>query len=108
MARVVWRFIILTKTGAIIVMSGRWLPPSKGSLTITTSPSATWGNAQDRVDAGRHGAEMRRDVRCLRDQVALCIEDRTRKVESLLDVGRVGVRRSVTPISSATPARRWR
>ena len=46
--------------------------------------------ADDRLDALAHGAQVHGHMGCVGDQVAPGIEQRTRKVEPLLDVHRVG------------------
>ena len=70
-------------------MSGRWVPPRYGSLTIQTSPGL--GLALDhRGDRLGHRAEVDGDVLGLGDHRALGVEQRGRAVAALLDVGGVG------------------
>ena len=78
-------------TGVTRVMSLRWVPPAKGSLTMTWCAGA---RVADAVDGGphrrRHRAEVDRDVLGLHEQVAVGGEQRGRAVGPLLDVGAEG------------------
>ena len=61
---------------------------------------------EDGFDGGGHGAEMDGDVGGLGDETAAGVKDGAGVIAALLDVGECAVRPRVTPISSATDAKR--
>jgi hypothetical protein len=54
-----------------------------------TGPHPVLVARDDHLDGLAHRAEVHRDVRCVRDQVAAGVEDRAGEIETLLDVDRV-------------------
>ena len=57
-----------------------------------TRPHCADPAADDFPDGGAHRAEMYRNVRCIGNQVAVRIEQRTREVQPLTDIHRLGSR----------------
>ena len=99
-----------SNAGVMTVMSGRWVPPAKGSLRIHGSAGGVL-LAEHGGDRGGHRAEVHGDVLGLHDHLAARVEQRGGGVAALLDVGREGARTSTAPISSqaarSAPVMTW-
>ncbi len=92
-----------------MVTSGRCVPPAYGSFRITTSPSAQASTAARAAStlAGMAPRWTGMWAACATRAPPLSNTAQEKSSRSLM-LGEWLVRRSVTPISSATPSKRWR